>query len=156
MRSIEFRRISTRPAERETSLQFLIDGVSFLELVREAELPGALAEQKERAEEFPTEPAPLLAGDYAPSTRLSVEHLLGGAPDRVPHGVEDDEHLLLGCTCGIDDCWALVAKIVADDDTVTWSALRNTYRDWDYGGIGELTFSRRQYEKALDTAFGVA
>ncbi|MBE1580303.1 hypothetical protein ACFORH_29200 [Amycolatopsis roodepoortensis] len=145
MRSIEFRRISTKPAERETSLQFLIDGVSFLELVREAELPGALAE-----------PAPLLAGDYAPSTRLSVEHLLGGAPDRVPHGVEDDEHLLLGCTCGIDDCWALVAKIATSEDTVTWSGLRNTYRDWDYGRIGDLTFSRRQYEKALDTAFGVA
>ncbi|WP_340684535.1 hypothetical protein LCL61_39955 [Amycolatopsis coloradensis] len=140
MRSIEFRGISTRPAERETSLQFVIDGVSFLELVREAELPGALAEQ--------------LAADYAPSTSLSAEHLLGGAPDRVPHGVEDDEHLLLGCTCGIDDCWALVARIVADDDTVTWSDLRNAYQDWDYRSIGDLTFSRQDYERSLRAAFG--
>ncbi|QXV59789.1 hypothetical protein [Amycolatopsis sp. TNS106] len=154
MRSIEFRRISTRPAERETSLQFLIDGVSFLELVREAELPGALAEQQERIEECPSEPAPLLAGDYAPSTRLSAGHLLGGAPDRVPHGVEDDEHLLLGCTCGIDDCWALVAKIALGEDMVTWSGLRNTYRDWDYRSIGDLTFSRQDYERSLRAAFG--
>lgn len=136
------------------SLKFVIDGVPFLELVREAELPGALAEQKASLEEFPTEPAPLLAGDYAPSTSLSIVHLLGGTPDRVPHRVEDDEHLLLGCTCGIDDCWALVAKIVADDDTVTWSGLRNTYHDWDYGSIGELTFSRQDYERSLRAAFG--
>ncbi len=45
--------------------QILIDGVPLLDLVREAELPYALHEQLERAEEFAPEPAPLLAGDYS-------------------------------------------------------------------------------------------
>ncbi|OKJ94180.1 hypothetical protein AMK34_28720 [Amycolatopsis sp. CB00013] len=155
MREIEFRSgVPRRPEERDAWLQFLIDGVSFLDLVREAELPDALAEQKERSDEFPTEPAPLLAGDYANSTHLSAGHLLGEAPDRVPHGAEDDEYLLLGCACGIEECWALVAKIAADEDTVTWSDLRNTYRDWNYDAMGVLTFSRRQYERSLSAAFG--
>ncbi|UMP01908.1 hypothetical protein [Amycolatopsis sp. EV170708-02-1] len=157
MREIEFRRSSTeprRPDERETWLRVLIDGVPFLDLVRETELPGALAEQKERGAEFPDEPEDSLAGDYANSTRLSAGHLLGEAPDRVPHGAEDDEYLLLGCSCGIEDCWALVAKIAADEDTVTWSGLRNTYRDWNYDTLGALTFSRRQYEGSLHAVFG--
>ncbi|RSM54272.1 hypothetical protein DMH03_36165 [Amycolatopsis sp. WAC 01376] len=159
MRSIEFRRFSdvtSRSAKGRTTaaLELLIDGVSFLELVRRAELPDALAEQQERAEEFAPEPAPLLAGDYSPVTGCSAEHLLGEAPDDIPHGAEDDERLLLGCSCGIVECWALVVKIATDAETVTWSGLRNTYREWNYDAIGVLTFSRQQYEEALHAAFG--
>ncbi|MFJ8913525.1 hypothetical protein [Amycolatopsis sp. NPDC102389] len=159
MHSIEFRRVSKTPGRSAVgkptlALEVLIDGVPFLDLVHRAELPDALAEQKERAEEFAPEPAPLLAGDYGRLTCSSVEHLLGGAPDDIPHGAEDDEYLLLGCSCGIDDCWALVAKIAADDDTVTWSDFRNTYRDWNYDTLGVLTFSRPHYERSLHAAFG--
>lgn len=134
-------------------LEFLVDGVPFLELVRRAELPYALAEQDERAEEFAPDPAPLLAGDYNYPTILSFEHLLGGNPDHTPHGADEHAHMLLVCTCGIDDCWALTAKITAEESTVTWSDFENSQRDWNYDTIGVLTFSRSQYEESLRTAF---
>lgn len=140
--------------ETVRALEFLVDGCPFLELVRQAELPCALAEQKERAEEFAPEPAPLLAGCYMYPTSLSFGHLLGGDPDRVPHGAREHETLLLGCTCGIDDCWALAAKITVEDTTVSWSDFRNIHRNWNYDSLGILTFSRPQYETSLRTALG--
>ncbi|MFD7610710.1 hypothetical protein [Streptomyces sp. NPDC059828] len=157
MRSIEFRVASyecgwLREGETVSVLEFLVDGVSFLELVRRAELPDALAEQEERAAEFAPEPAPLLAGDYMYPMRPSWAHLLGGEPDRIPHGAGENESVLLGCTCGIDDCWALAAKITVNDTTVTWSDFRNTCRDWNYDTVGVLTFSRQQYERSLRAA----
>lgn len=133
-------------------LEFSVDGVPFLELVRRAELPDALAEQEERAAEFAPDPSPLLAGAYTYPAPLSVGHLLGGEPDTVPHGAEEGEMLLLSCTCGIDDCWALTAHITATDTTVTWSGFRNNSRDWNHDSLGVLAFSRSQYEQSLRAA----
>ncbi|WKD31155.1 hypothetical protein [Streptomyces xanthophaeus] len=133
-------------------LEFLVDGVPFLELVHRAELPDALAEQGERAAEFAPDPSPLLAGAYAYPVALSARHLLGGEPDRVPHGTGPGEKLLLSCTCGIDDCWALTAHITVTDTTVTWSGFRNNSRDWNYDSLGVLAFSRPQYEESLRAA----
>jgi len=153
MHSIEFRwvpYVTPWSVEDESIevLEYLVDGVSFLELVRRAELPDALVEQAERADEFAPDPAPMLAGTYMYG-RFTCEHLLGGKPDLIPHGAEEGESILLGCDCGIFDCWALTATIAVGEDTVTWSNLRNTYRDWNYDSIGTLTFSRRQYEASL-------
>ncbi|MFI6979040.1 hypothetical protein ACIBSV_10635 [Embleya sp. NPDC050154] len=157
MHSIEFRRVPYAPQWSVEGgsievLAYLIDGASFLESVRRAELPDALAEQAERADEFAPDPAPLPAGTYMYAQGFSLEHLLGGKPDMVPHGAEEGETILLGCDCGIFDCWALTATITAGEDTVTWSNLQNTYRDWNYDSIGTLTFSRRQYETSWRTA----
>ncbi|MER6444369.1 hypothetical protein [Streptomyces venezuelae] len=131
-----------------------MDGIPFLELVRRAELPDALAEQEERAAEFAPDPSPLLAGAYTYPTPLSVGHLLGGEPDSVPHGTGPGDMLLLSCTCGIDDCWALTAHINVTDTTVTWSGFRNNSRDWNHDALGVLTFSRSQYERSLRAALG--
>ncbi|PWK64495.1 hypothetical protein BCL76_115139 [Streptomyces sp. CG 926] len=138
--------------DRPPVLEFLVDGVPFLELVRRAELPDALAEQEERVAEFAPDPAPLLAGAYAYPAPLSARHLLGGEPDRVPHGADRGETLLLSCTCGIDDCWALLAHITVTDTTVTWSDFRNNSRDWKHDSLGVLVFSRPQYEQSLRAA----
>lgn len=145
LRSIEFRRVGGGAG----ALQYLVDGVSFLELVRRAELPDALAEQAERAGEFAPEAAPLPAGAYAYPVGLGAAHLLGGVPDMVPHGAEAGETLLLGCDCGIVDCWALTARITVGAETVTWSGLRNTCRDWSYDSLGALVFPRGDYERSL-------
>ncbi|WTW92156.1 hypothetical protein OG216_01685 [Streptomycetaceae bacterium NBC_01309] len=157
MRSIEFRRITHAPqwsvgGGNIEVLEYLVDGVSFLELVRRAELPDALAEQAERTAEFAPDPAPLLAGTYMYLPGLTVEHLLGAKADAAPHGVDEGETMLLGCDCGVFECWALTATITADEDTVTWSSLRNTYRDWNYDSLGTLTFARPQYETSLRAA----
>ncbi|GAA2653747.1 MULTISPECIES: hypothetical protein [Streptomyces] len=157
MHSIEFRVAPQSGGgqgrgETPSAVEFLVDGIPFLELVRRAELPDAFAEQQERAAEFAPDPVPLLAGAYAYPALLSARNLLGGEPDRVPHGAERGETLLLSCTCGIDDCWALTAHITVTDTTVTWSGFRNNSRDWNHDSLGILAFSRPQYEQSLRAA----
>lgn len=155
MHAIEFRGIGRGTVVGAgPTLEYLIDGTPFLDLVRDAELFDALAEQAERAEEFAPEEAPLLAGDYAYPATLSWEHLLGERPDRVPCNAPDDHFLLLGCTCGVEECWALTASITVTDSTVSWSSFANNHRAWDYSGLGVLTFSRPQYEQSLRAALG--
>lgn len=138
--------------ENLSMLDYLVDGVSFLELVRSAELPDARAEAKANTVESGMCPAPLLAGTYVHAWGLSAEHLLGGEPDEVPHGAEEGESMLLACACDCFGCWALMARIIVGEDTVTWSNLRNTRRDWNYDLLGNLTFPRRQYESSLHAA----
>ncbi|WP_433509197.1 hypothetical protein ACQP2T_35170 [Nonomuraea sp. CA-143628] len=144
MREIEFRRAGDL-------VEIVIDGVSLLDLVREAELPYARSEQLERAEEFAPEPAPLLAGAYScfPGTAWPSRHYLG-EPAEVAYNQEDDETMLLGCSCGIPECWALLARIEVTDTEVRWSGFSNNARDWDLSAtLGPFVFSRRQYEQAL-------
>ncbi|MEV4170636.1 hypothetical protein [Nonomuraea sp. NPDC049709] len=131
----------------------LIDGVPFLDLVREAELPYARYEQLERAEESALEPAPLLAGEYSYFmerwTGWPTRHYLG-EPVEVAYNQEDDETMLLGCNCGIAECWALLARIDVTDTEVRWSRFRNNHRDWELSRtLGPFVFSRQQYEQAL-------
>ncbi|MEU6716504.1 hypothetical protein ABZ897_33990 [Nonomuraea sp. NPDC046802] len=150
LRQIEFL------AGHDGLMEIAVDGVPLLELVRQAELPYARREQLERREEFAPEPAPLLAGDYAYfSTRLygwPERHYLG-EPVEVAYNQDDDEVMLLGCTCGIAECWALLARIEVTESIVRWSGLRNNHRDWDVAGrLGPLEFSRQQYEQALRAA----
>ncbi|MEV1247950.1 hypothetical protein ACIBO2_29220 [Nonomuraea sp. NPDC050022] len=145
MREIEFRRAG------HDLIEIVIDGVRLLDLVREAELPYARSEQLERAEEFAPEPAPLLAGEYSyfPGTGWPSRHYLG-EPTEVAYNQEDDETMLLGCTCGIPECWALLARIEVTDTEVRWSGFSNSARDWDLSAtLGPFVFSRRQYEQAL-------
>lgn len=58
--------------------------------------------------------------------------------------------VLLGCTCGVWECWPFTAVVTVADDTVTWSGYRGP-RDWDYHELWNMTFGRRQYEDALRT-----
>ncbi|MGP4105091.1 hypothetical protein [Nonomuraea sp. KM90] len=131
----------------------LIDGVPFLDLVREAELPYERYEQLERAEEFASERPPQLAGQYSYFmerwTGWPTRHYLG-EPVAVAYNQEDDETMLLGCNCGTAECWALLARIDVTDTEVRWSRFRNNHRDWDLSlTLGPFAFSRRQYEQAL-------
>lgn len=150
LRQIEFRGVG------HDLLEILVDGVPLLDLVREAELPYAREEQLERAAEFAPDPAPLLAGDYTYfSVRLCgwpSRHYLGEPAD-VAFNQEADEIMLLGCTCGVAECWALLARVELTDTLVRWSGFRNNHRDWELSGrLGPFVFSRRQYEQALREA----
>ncbi|MEV8097735.1 hypothetical protein [Kitasatospora sp. NPDC085879] len=158
MRSIEFHLVP-HPAARHVEstapiVDILVDGVRLVELARTAELPFAEAEQLERAEEFSPDAAPLLAGDYMPLSSAfgwPRRHFLG-EPRTLPWGGEEGEVMLLGCTCGIDECWALMARITVAPQTVTWSAFRNNCRDWDLSSMGSFVFARQQYEGSLREA----
>ncbi|GAA1041474.1 hypothetical protein GCM10009557_65300 [Virgisporangium ochraceum] len=138
-------------------LDIAIDGVPLLDRVRELELPYARAEELERADEFTDYPPGTLtaelAGNYMPLTSTygwPSRHLLG-EPTDLPHGADEGETMLLQCTCGIPDCWALLAKVAVTRHVVTWSGFRNSNRGWDLGALGPFEFSRSQYERALRT-----
>ena len=57
---------------------------------------------------------------------------------------------LLGCSCGIVECWPLEARVTVDDDRVTWSNFAQEWEpDRDYTGFGPFVFDRAQYEAAV-------
>ncbi|MFH9860686.1 hypothetical protein [Streptomyces sp. NPDC017202] len=57
---------------------------------------------------------------------------------------------LLGCSCGIWDCWPLMAKVTVTPTTVTWSSFRQSYREqWGELAMGPYEFPRDAYEAAL-------
>ncbi|MFJ8112631.1 hypothetical protein [Streptomyces sp. NPDC096132] len=71
---------------------------------------------------------------------FAEDHFLSAA-DRAP---------LLGCPCGIWQCWPLQARIGVTSTTVTWSAFRQPYREeWGELPIGPFEFDREAYEAAL-------
>lgn len=93
------------------------------------------------------------AGGYAgivPDKRQSEDlrrHFAGE-----PH-LWGDQVPVLGCNCGEQGCWPLLAHVAVDDETVTWSGFRQPHRPgWDYSGFGPFVFDRAEYERAVDAA----
>jgi hypothetical protein len=118
-----------------------INGRPLIDIVRECELP--FAEREHDA---------ALAGNYlylpASLVFLPSENLLGKPYD---HGFvlpQDDPRqtmsIVLQCTCGITECWFLLARIEVAGDRVTWSELRQFHRDWHYA-LGPFVFDREAY-----------
>lgn len=118
----------------------LIDGVSFLEIVRSIEVPFAEREIAERASEGPPIHIDELAGRYV-LPRLSN---IG-----VPCADLDErwlsKGLLLECDCGFASCWCLVARVTWLVDRVVWSELEHNWRPWRYDR--EFVFDRAEYER---------
>ena len=143
MHTVEFRVITHRTGWGDAGpdeikvIDIVVDGTRLLDLVRDAELPFARREQRERAAEFAPDPAPLLAGAY-----MSLpgrfgwpnRHLLG-QPEEMPWSSRHAaETMLLTCTCGTDECWPLMARVQVTDTVVVWSAFRNVHR----GRVGSV------------------
>jgi hypothetical protein len=80
---------------------------------------------------------------------------LTGRPDPV-YGAESGVIALLGCDCGEVGCWPLEARVLVDDDLVTWRGFGQPHRPKrDYGSFGPFTFRRSQYERAVRAAAAV-
>ncbi len=124
-----------------------VNGTDLVDLVRQAELPSAQADDEEE-----------LAGTYVGLVpgyvRMDVaSQFLGGAATSLFPGPED-KTALLSCNCGEVGCSPLLARVTVEDDTITWDEFEQPTRpDWDYDGFG-FTFSRPQYEQALLAMFG--
>lgn len=59
---------------------------------------------------------------------------------------------LLGCSCGIDACWPLLARVRATATEVTWSGFHQPHRpEWGELPLGPYVFSRPAYDEALAT-----
>jgi hypothetical protein len=137
---------------RYSEIGIRINGVELKELVRNAELPFALAEYDARRADGETE-ADLgkrgaLAGDYlylSSTQTLSPSRNFLGEPYQHGSSAPATKSLLLRCPCGITDCWFLLARITVGDVTVTWSDFEQFHRrDWRYE-IGPFVFERSAY-----------
>jgi hypothetical protein len=119
---------------RRKELHILINGQSLIDLVRPVELPFAELEGK-----------PDIAGsyDWLCDVYCEIQQL------------KTEECILLGCHCGIPDCWPLTARVSMTEDIVCWSRFRNWHKakgcasEWDYGALGPFVFDRQQYETAV-------
>lgn len=143
-------------------VEMRINGVPLTEIVREIELPYAQREWDQDVADGDTEddigPRGSLAGRYlylppeyvyAPS-----ENFLGAAYDHgfltAPDDPVNGKSLLLQCTCGIIDCWFLVADITLKGDKVIWSNFQQFHRNWEYAC--KFAFPRDEYFAAFRAA----
>lgn len=116
------------PATAEITLR--INGRATLDLVREAELPGATAEgRREHAGRS------MPAGTLNP-TRYAVRdsrHFLG---EPVLTWFRDGDTGVLGCTCGDFGCSPVTVDIWTGPQSVRWSHFRIGHRDGDLSALG--------------------
>ncbi len=136
-----------------------INGRDLIDWVHAVELPHVERELAMRREAGDEDCGASYAGDYlglpARRYRLPSRHLLGeGTCGPVDHFVvpPDDPRrkktMLLSCTCGITECWFLLASIDVFDDFVVWSDFEQFHRDWVYD-LGPFVFKKSAYVAAL-------
>ncbi|MFD3756336.1 hypothetical protein [Streptomyces sp. NPDC058622] len=103
---------------------------------------------QEREEFLLRQHAPLHLDDDADGARARA-HFLGDAPpdlrDRDPGAL-----CLLGCSCGIDACWPLLATVRVTATEVAWSGFYQPHRpNWGELPLGPYVFPRPAYDEAL-------
>lgn len=137
-----------------------INGTELVAMVREIERPFVQQELAERAAAG-MDPEDLrdYAGEYfgfsVASMRMPSRVLLDEPDDTAGKGfvLDDDDPrrgkaTLLGCTCGIVECWFLLVRITVLDDVVIWSGFEQFHRNWIYG-LGPFVFDKRAYLREL-------
>lgn len=115
------------------AVEIYINGENFREKVCKQELPFAEQEGNPRiAGHAPITPRELyqsLHDDYAEEECVSI----------------------LGCCCGVVDCWPLDVAIEVGKNVVTWYGFNMYHRkNWDYSSLGSLVFDKQQYWSEVD------
>ncbi len=156
------RYVSWAPGHGFQPVTIRVNGVELIDLVGRIERPFAEAEFDRRSSEGESQqalgPRGGLAGSYlylpVADTFLPSRNLLG---EPYTHGFEGrgiaQKSLLLQCTCGVRECWFLLARITVEDHGVTWSDFEQFHRDWHYD-LGPFVFARDQYEEQLAASPG--
>jgi hypothetical protein len=129
-------------ADDLTQIRIEVNGTDLVDLVRQAELPSAQADDEEE-----------LAGTYVGLVpgyiRMDLAGQFLGGSGAWLYGEGEGKTALLSCNCGDVGCSPLLARVTVDEDTITWDEFEQPTRpDWDYDGFG-FTFERGQYESAL-------
>jgi hypothetical protein len=129
-------------ADELSQIRIEVNGTDLVELVRQAELPSAQADDEGE-----------LAGTYVGLVpgyiRIDLASQFLGSPGASLSPGPQEKTALLSCDCGEVGCSPLLARVTVDDETVTWDEFEQPTRpDWDYDGFG-FTFSRPEYERAL-------
>lgn len=139
-----------------------INGVDLIARVRAAELPHAASEAAARRSQGDPVEVDDLAGAYSGLGPLGwPKRALLGAPSAEASCfeiAEDDPRraktTLLGCTCGIVECWFLLAQIAVLEEFVVWSDFESFHRPWILD-LGPFVFGRRDYMAAIGAPTGV-
>ncbi|WP_293333298.1 hypothetical protein [Microcoleus sp. CAWBG58] len=137
--------------------EIFINHQPLLELVRQVEKPLVLAEIQERRLAGDTiDESVLSAGDYLylpPSMILLPSRNLLDEPwdcgfELQSKDTQAGKATILGCTCGVIDCWFMQVRISLNESTVEWADFGQFHRDWEYS-LGPFKFDREQYESEL-------
>ncbi|MFJ1756135.1 hypothetical protein [Kitasatospora sp. NPDC088134] len=107
-------------------------------------------EEEQRPEE-PAEVEEFLFRQYAGLAEADlgdpVAHFLGEAAGPGPG---DGSTAVLGCDCGLWQCWPLLTRITAAPGAVVWAGFRQPHRPaWGELALGPFAFPRPAYERAL-------
>ncbi|MFJ7154135.1 hypothetical protein ACIQUQ_04280 [Streptomyces sp. NPDC101118] len=132
-----------------------VDGVDLRELVARATGPFWEPELLEgEPERNPEERARFVLGQHRGLAQEDVprpfEHFTG-RPSEEFREIGGGRSVLLGCPCGVWECWPLCAHIEVAADTVTWSGFLQPYRQEEWGELplGPYVFDRARYEASL-------
>lgn len=138
---------TTSQLEDYKVVDIYINGINFIEMLHQLELPLAYQEG-----------VPEMAGAYEGLPPLSVlppsRHFYGEADASYLH--DNKVTLLEYAYSGVPGDWPLAASISADKDKVYWkdfeqirrNKLKNGYL-WTYEVLGAFVFDRQQYHEAL-------
>ncbi len=153
---LDFSRADQRSTRRPCWLSGLeINGRDLIEWIYDVERPlvdEELAaddgEAPDRGEDFAGQYLGLGESVY----RLPSRALLGEVPSweasvafqTAPDDPRRRKTTLLDCTCGISECWFLLATITVLDDVVIWSDFEQFHRAWVYD-LGPFVFDREAY-----------
>ncbi|MEH2195331.1 MAG: hypothetical protein V7K98_22185 [Nostoc sp.] len=137
--------------------EIYINNEPLIELVRQIEEPFVRAEIEERrAEGEKIREIDFLAGDYLyllPSMVVLPSRNLLNEPWNHNFSLEAGDPRIgkatvLGCTCGVIQCWFMLVRITLNESTVQWSEFSQFHRDWQLD-LGQFRFDREQYEFEL-------
>jgi hypothetical protein len=133
-------------ADDLTQIRIEVNGSDLVDLVRQAELPSARADEEEE-----------LAGTYVGLVpgyiRMDLAGQFLGGSGTWLYSEGEGKTALLSCNCGDVGCSPLLARVTVEDDTVRWDEFEQPTRpDWDYDDFS-FTFERAQYERALLAMF---
>jgi hypothetical protein len=137
--------------------EIYINNQSLIELVRPVEESFVQAEIKERRDEGEDiDELVLPAGDYLylpPSMVLLPSHNLLDEPwnsgfELESKSLQAGKATVLGCTCGVIQCWFLQVRIILSESIVEWADFGQFHRDWEYN-LGPFKFDREQYMSQL-------
>ena len=106
-----------------TEVAVAINGEPLLELIRRCEQSFAAKDGQAS-----------IAGSYAYLSLIDFEELFLRAALEADLAQDERDVVLLGCPCGIWNCWYLALKIKFETETVKLYEFKNPRRkDWRYG-----------------------
>jgi hypothetical protein len=116
-------------------VQILINGKNLIDLLKKHELFFARLEGE-----------PDIAGKYE---GLGPKEIY----DNLTKHFKKAKVALLGCDCGITECWPFLAEVEEKPDFIVWKNFEQPYRKddfiWDYRELGPFYFQKDLYKKEV-------